>query len=67
MTQRVSRVAARVLWFRAVLWQAWAATESAELAAPQALVKFAELLLMHATLVLFRIATEQRALRRDSA
>ena len=35
--------------------------------APQALVKFAELLLMHATLVLFRISAEQRALRRDLA
>jgi len=35
--------------------------------APQALVKFAELLLMHATLVLFRISAEQRLLRRDSA
>jgi hypothetical protein len=35
--------------------------------APQALVKFAELLLMHASLVLFRISSEQRALRRDSA
>jgi len=35
--------------------------------APQALVKFAELLLMHATLVLFRISAEQRVLRRDSA
>ncbi len=35
--------------------------------APQALVKFAELLLMHATLVLFRISSEQRALRRDLA
>jgi hypothetical protein len=33
--------------------------------APQALVKFAELLLMHATLVLFRISAEQRTLRRD--
>jgi len=33
--------------------------------APQALVKFAELLLMHATLVLFRISAEQRFLRRD--
>ena len=35
--------------------------------APQALVKFAELLLMHATLVLFRISAEQRSLRRDLA
>ena len=35
--------------------------------APQALVKFAELLLMHATLVLFRISAEQRTLRRDLA
>ena len=35
--------------------------------APQALLKFAELLLMHATLVLFRISAEQRTLRRDSA
>jgi hypothetical protein len=35
--------------------------------APQALVKFAELLLMHATLVLFRISAEQRFLRRDLA
>jgi hypothetical protein len=35
--------------------------------APQALVKFAELLLMHATLVLFRISAEQRFLRRDPA
>ena len=35
--------------------------------APQALVKYAELLLMHATLVLFRISSEQRALRRDLA
>ena len=35
--------------------------------APQALIKFAELLLMHATLVLFRISAEQRALRRDPA
>jgi molecular chaperone GrpE (heat shock protein) len=35
--------------------------------APQALVKFAELLLMHATLVLFRISAEQRLLRRDPA
>jgi len=38
--------------------------------APQALVKFAELLLMHATLVLFRISAEQqnqRTLRRDPA
>ena len=36
--------------------------------APQALVKFAELLLMHATLVLFRIsADQQRVLRRDLA
>jgi hypothetical protein len=35
--------------------------------APQALVKFAELLLMHATLVLFRISAEQKLLRRDSA
>jgi hypothetical protein len=35
--------------------------------APQALIKFAELLLMHATLVLFRISVEQRALRRDPA
>jgi hypothetical protein len=35
--------------------------------APQALVKFAELLLMHATLVLFRVSAEQRLLRRDSA
>jgi hypothetical protein len=35
--------------------------------APQALVKFAELLLMHATLVLFRISAEQRQLRRDLA
>ena len=33
--------------------------------APQALVKFAELLLMHATLVLFRISAEQRTLRRE--
>ncbi len=33
--------------------------------APQALVKFAELLLMHATLVLFRISAEQRVLRRE--
>ena len=36
-------------------------------AAPQALVKFAELLLMHAILVLFRISVEQRALRRELA
>jgi hypothetical protein len=35
--------------------------------APQALVKYAELLLMHATLVLFRISSEQRTLRRDLA
>ena len=35
--------------------------------APQALLKFAELLLMHATLVLFRISAEQRTLRRDLA
>jgi hypothetical protein len=35
--------------------------------APQALVKFAELLLMHATLVLFRISAEQRMLRREMA
>jgi hypothetical protein len=35
--------------------------------APQALVKYAELLLMHATLVLFRLSSEQRALRRDLA
>jgi hypothetical protein len=35
--------------------------------APQALIKFAELLLMHATLVLFRISAENRALRRDPA
>jgi len=35
--------------------------------APQALVKYAELLLMHATLVLFRISAEQRSLRRDLA
>jgi regulator of replication initiation timing len=35
--------------------------------APQALVKYAELLLMHASLVLFRISSEQRALRRDLA
>jgi hypothetical protein len=35
--------------------------------APQALIKFAELLLMHATLVLFRISAEQRVLRRDPA
>jgi regulator of replication initiation timing len=35
--------------------------------APQALIKFAELLLMHATLVLFRVSTEHRALRRDPA
>lgn len=35
--------------------------------APQALVKFAELLLLHATLVLFRISAEQRTLRRDLA
>jgi regulator of replication initiation timing len=35
--------------------------------APQALVKFAELLLMHATLVLFRVSADQRLLRRDSA
>jgi hypothetical protein len=35
--------------------------------APQALIKFAELLLMHATLVLFRISAEQRSLRRDPA
>jgi len=35
--------------------------------APQALIKFAELLLMHATLVLFRISAEHRALRRDPA
>jgi len=35
--------------------------------APQALVKFAELLLMHAILVLFRISVEQRALRRELA
>jgi hypothetical protein len=35
--------------------------------APQALVKFAELLLMHATLVLFRVSAEQRTLRRDLA
>ena len=35
--------------------------------APQALVKFAELLLMHATLVLFRISAEQRLLRREMA
>ena len=35
--------------------------------APQALVKFAELLLMHASLVLFRISAEQRTLRRDLA
>ncbi len=35
--------------------------------APQALVKFAELLLMYATLVLFRISAEQRMLRRDLA
>jgi hypothetical protein len=35
--------------------------------APQALLKFAELLLMHATLVLFRISAEQRIMRRDSA
>jgi hypothetical protein len=36
-------------------------------AAPQALVKFAELLLMHGTLVLHRISAEQRTLRRDLA
>jgi hypothetical protein len=36
-------------------------------AAPQALLKFAELLLMHSTLVLLRISAEQRLLRRDSA
>jgi len=35
--------------------------------APQALVKFAELLLMHAFLVLFRIAAEQRSMRRELA
>lgn len=35
--------------------------------APQALVKYSELLLMHSTLVLFRISSEQRALRRDLA
>ena len=35
--------------------------------APQALVKYAELLLMHATLVLLRISSEQRTLRRDLA
>ena len=35
--------------------------------APQALVKFAELLLMHATLVLFRVSAEQRTARRDTA
>jgi len=35
--------------------------------APQALIKFAELLLMHATLVLFRISAEHRTLRRDLA
>jgi len=35
--------------------------------APRALVKFAELLLMHATLVLFRISAEQHFLRRDTA
>jgi hypothetical protein len=35
--------------------------------APQALVKFAELLLMYATLVLFRISADQRQLRRDLA
>ncbi len=35
--------------------------------APQALVKYAELLLMHTTLVLVRISSEQRALRRDLA
>ena len=35
--------------------------------APQALVKFAELILMHTILVLFRISSEQRALRRETA
>ncbi len=35
--------------------------------APQALVKYAELLLMHATLVLFRLSAEHRTLRRDLA
>ncbi len=35
--------------------------------APQALVKYAELLLMHATLVLLRLSSEQRTLRRDLA
>jgi hypothetical protein len=35
--------------------------------APQALVKFAELLLMHATLVLFRVSAEQRTMRRELA
>ena len=36
--------------------------------APQALVKFAELLLLHSTLVLYRISNEQqRAPRRETA
>jgi hypothetical protein len=35
--------------------------------APQALVKFAELLLMHTTLVLVRVSAEQRTMRRELA